>query len=157
MKGTLLTTVFFSRLPLLCIDLRILPCAVRRFSQILLQTYEKFGFLLSFWNLAGVPFTYSYSILYMAINDPAKYRFPLWGNVLLYVTLLTAYFIFDTSMAQKSYFKMEQDGNSRPPRNTFPNLPYSRVKNPKFVRTHLGGKLLVDGWWKYCRKPNYSS
>lgn len=50
--------------------------------------------LLSFWNLAGVPFTYSYSIIFMATHDPAMYKFPLWGNILLYTTLLTAYYVY---------------------------------------------------------------
>lgn len=53
----------------------------------------QFGWLLSFWNLAGVPFTYSYSIIFMATHDPAMYKFPLWGNILLYTTLLTAYYV----------------------------------------------------------------
>ena len=92
----------------------------------------------------------------MATRDPEMYRFPLWGNVLLYVTLLTAYYIFDTSMSQKSRFKMEQDGNTRV-RKTFPSFSGGVVKNPKFIQTKQGNKLLIDGWWKYARKPNYTA
>jgi delta24(24(1))-sterol reductase len=58
---------------------------------------------------------------------------------------------FDTSMAQKSRFKMEQAGNYRP-RYTFPQLPYSHLSNPRFLQTKHG-KLLIDGWWAYLRKP----
>ena len=43
----------------------------------------QFGWLLSFWNLAGVPFSYPMSILYMATRDPQTYRFPVWAYVLL--------------------------------------------------------------------------
>ena len=57
------------------------------------MVYEKFGWLLSFWNLAGVPFTYSYSIVYMATHDPETYRFPFWANIALYGTLLMAYYV----------------------------------------------------------------
>jgi len=120
------------------------------------MVYEKFGWLLSFWNLAGVPFTYSYSIVFMATHDPAMYKFPLWANIALYATLLTAYYVFDTSMSQKSRFKMQQDGNMRV-RKTFPQLPGGTVKNPKFIQTSQGNKLLIDGWWAYARKPNYTA
>nr|CAG8561279.1 1099_t:CDS:2 [Entrophospora candida] len=33
------------------------------------MTYEKFGFMLIFWNFAGVPFTYCYSTLYLHISS----------------------------------------------------------------------------------------
>jgi delta24(24(1))-sterol reductase len=36
--------------------------------------FEKLGFLLTFWNLAGVPFTYCHCALYLANHDPATYR-----------------------------------------------------------------------------------
>ncbi|GAA97491.1 hypothetical protein E5Q_04169 [Mixia osmundae IAM 14324] len=120
------------------------------------MAYEKFGFMLSFWNLAGVPFTYANSILYMASNHPSKYTFPLWGNILLYTTILAAYYVFDTSMSQKSRFKMQQDGTYRP-RNTFPQLPWGTLKDPKYIQTAYGSKLLIDGWWAYARKPNYTA
>jgi delta24(24(1))-sterol reductase len=59
-------------------------------------------------------------------------------------------------MAQKSRFKMAQDGNTRV-RKAFPHLPGSEVKNPKFIQTAQGNKLLIDGWWAYARKPNYTA
>lgn len=30
----------------------------------------------------------------MATHDPALYRFPLWADILLYTTLLTAYYVY---------------------------------------------------------------
>lgn len=47
---------------------------------------------------------------------------------------------------------MQQDGNMRV-RKTFPQLPGGTVKNPKFIQTKQGNKLLIDGWWAYARKP----
>ncbi|KAF8524194.1 ergosterol biosynthesis ERG4/ERG24 [Gautieria morchelliformis] len=118
--------------------------------------HEKWGFLVIFWNLAGVPFSYCYSIIYMATHDPASYRFSTLGYVALYATLLTAYYIFDTSMSQKSRFKMQLQGTYQY-RWTFPQLPWGTVENPTFIQTEHGNRLLTSGWWAYARKPNYSA
>jgi hypothetical protein len=59
---------------------------------------------------------------------------------------------FDTSMAQKSRFKIDASGQEYKPRKAFPQLPYAHIKNAKFLQT-AKGKLLVDGWWAYLRKP----
>lgn len=56
--------------------------------------HEKFGFMLIFWNMAGVPFTYCYPVIYMARSDPSTYRYPVWVNVAMYVTLLGAYYVY---------------------------------------------------------------
>ncbi len=80
---------------ILATGLYINACA--KGEQLIPQTWdmfhEKFGFLLIFWNMAGVPFTYCYPILHMARNDPESYRFPMWANVALFVTLLCAYYV----------------------------------------------------------------
>jgi hypothetical protein len=59
---------------------------------------------------------------------------------------------FDTAMSQKSRFKQQEQGNLVI-RKSFPQLPYGTIHNPKFVVTPTGSKLLVSGWWAYCRKP----
>ncbi|KAH8925403.1 ERG4/ERG24 ergosterol biosynthesis protein [Atractiella rhizophila] len=120
------------------------------------MVHEKFGWLLSFWNLSGVPFMYTYSIVYMATHNPEVYRFSTSTYVLLYTTLMVAHIIFDTSMAQKSKFKAQQTGTYQP-RYAFPQWPGSIVKNPTFIQTKRGSKLLTGGWWAYLRKPNYSA
>ncbi|THG92652.1 hypothetical protein EW026_g8324 [Hermanssonia centrifuga] len=114
--------------------------------------HEKWGFLVIFWNFAGVPFSYIYSVVYMANHDPANYRFSTPTYVLLYGTLLTAYYIWDTAMSQKSRFKMQTQGITTF-RKTFPQLPWGTLKDPKFIQTAHGNRLLVDGWWGYSRKP----
>jgi delta24(24(1))-sterol reductase len=53
--------------------------------------YEKWGFMIIFWNFAGVPFTYCYSDVFMATHDPAIYEFSTLGYVALYSQLLIAY------------------------------------------------------------------
>ncbi|KAL1756566.1 ergosterol biosynthesis ERG4/ERG24 [Schizophyllum commune] len=116
--------------------------------------HEKWGFMVIFWNLAGVPFSYVYSVVYMASHDPSKYRFSTPTYILLYGTLITAYYIWDTAMAQKSHFKMQQQGITEF-RKAFPQLPGNTVKNPTYIQTKHGNKLLTSGWWAYSRKPNY--
>ncbi|KAH9913921.1 ERG4/ERG24 ergosterol biosynthesis protein [Fomitopsis serialis] len=116
--------------------------------------HEKWGFLVIFWNFAGVPFSYIYSVVYMASHDPSKYRFSTSGYIFLYTTLLTAYYIWDTAMSQKSRFKLQTQGITSF-RKTFPQLPWGTVKNPSYIQTAHGNRLLTDGWWRYSRKPNY--
>ncbi|CAE6446070.1 unnamed protein product [Rhizoctonia solani] len=118
--------------------------------------HEKWGFMIVFWNFAGVPFTYCYSIVYMASHDPSMYRFSTPTYIALYCTLLTAYYIFDTSMSQKSRFKMQMQGTYEP-RWTFPQLPWGTIENPTYIQTAHGNKLLTSGWWQFARKPNYSA
>lgn len=38
------------------------------------MAYEKFGFMLLFWNIAGVPFTYCHCTLYLSYHDPKDYQ-----------------------------------------------------------------------------------
>jgi hypothetical protein len=77
---------------------------------------------------------------------------------------------FDTSMSQKSRFKMQTQGIFKY-RYTFPQLPWGTVKNPTYIQTAHGyavrlsyvtladvfffdsNRLLTNGWWAYARKP----
>ncbi|KAH9027934.1 ERG4/ERG24 ergosterol biosynthesis protein [Lactarius hengduanensis] len=116
--------------------------------------HEKWGFMVIFWNFAGVPFTYVYSVVYMASHEPEKYQFSTRTYIALFATLLTAYYIWDTSMSQKSRFKMQTQGIYSY-RWTFPQLPWGTVKNPTYIQTAHGNRLLTNGWWQFSRKPNY--
>ncbi|KAK7012870.1 ergosterol biosynthesis ERG4/ERG24 [Favolaschia claudopus] len=116
--------------------------------------HEKWGFMVIFWNFAGVPFSYIYSIVYMARQDPSKYQFSTPTYVLLYTTLLAAYYIWDCSMSQKSRFKMQTQGLTNF-RKTFPQVPWCIIENPTYIQTAHGNRLLTSGWWAYSRKPNY--
>ena len=88
----------------------------------------------------------------MASHDPADYRFSTPTYVALYTTLLTAYYIWDTAMSQKSRFKMQTQGITTY-RKTFPQLPWGTLENPSYIQTAHGNRLLTDGWWAYSRKP----
>ena len=69
--------------------------------------YEKDGFMLIFWNMAGVPFTYGYSSIYLM-----KYELTTgetishsWAYTIgIYTMLLAAYYVFDTGNSQKKPF-----------------------------------------------------
>ncbi|WVO17798.1 hypothetical protein L204_105496 [Cryptococcus depauperatus] len=143
---------------LLATGLYINACA--KAEQMIPQTWdmfhEKFGWMLIFWNMAGVPFTYIYPAIYMARTPVSKYEFPLWGSIALFCTLMLCYYIFDCSMAQKSTFKMQQQGEYKP-RKAFPQMPWAEVKNPTYIQTKHGNKLLTSGFWGYARKPNYTA
>jgi delta24(24(1))-sterol reductase len=58
---------------------------------------------------------------------------------------------FDTSMSQKSRFRMQMQGITTF-RNAFPQLPWSIIKEPTFIQTEHGNRLLTSGWWAYARK-----
>ena len=106
----------------------------------------------------------------MSTPDPENYRLSTPTYIALYGTLLTAYYVYvnvcpdrtmvlsffvcswDTSMSQKSRFKMQTQGITTF-RKTFPQLPGGTLANPKFIQTAHGNRLLVDGWWAYSRKP----
>ncbi|GAA5980919.1 hypothetical protein JCM5350_004765 [Sporobolomyces pararoseus] len=119
------------------------------------MNFEKFGWLLSYWNLAGVPFSYAYPALYISTRDPKDLEFPTWVLVSLFIVLTVAHCLFDIAMAQKSHFKAVET-NTYIKRNTFPQLPFAELENPEYMKTHLGGKLLLGGLWGYLRKPNYT-
>jgi len=118
--------------------------------------HEKWGFMVIFWNFAGVPFTYCYSIVYMARTNPEAYRFSTLTYVFMYALLLFAHFVFDSSMAQKSRFRMQLQGTLKV-RWTFPQWPWSTLKDPRYLQTEHGNALLIDGWWQFLRKPNYTA
>ncbi|GAN06763.1 ERG4/ERG24 ergosterol biosynthesis protein [Mucor ambiguus] len=121
--------------------------------------YEKNGFMLIFWNMAGVPFTYCYSSIYLM-----KYQLTTgqaithgWAfTTAIFTLLLVGYYVFDTGNSQKNRFRMEQNG-SFITRKAFPQLPWGHIKHPSFIRTKHGNLLLTSGWWGVARKPHYTA
>lgn len=109
--------------------------------------YEKWGFLLIFWNFAGVPLTYCHCTLFLANHAPSVYRWNRYGLAAFYVAYLFVYWIWDTTNSQKNNFRQEERGTLVERRNLF-QLPWQTVKNPRIIRTEAGESILVDGWCK---------
>ncbi|KAF2141914.1 uncharacterized protein K452DRAFT_318267 [Aplosporella prunicola CBS 121167] len=117
--------------------------------------YEKWGFLLIFWNLAGVPLTYCHCTIYLATHHPSEYHWSRGSLALLFTTYLFAYWVWDTANSQKNMFRAIERG-SELNRKTFPQLPWKFVKDPKVVHTDTGDNILCDGWYGMARKVHYT-
>ncbi len=122
--------------------------------------YEKWGWMLIYWNLAGVPFVYAFQAYYILVNSVRTQK-PTEGismtlMIILFIVLFLAYYIWDSSLSQKIRFRMQQQGIDIA-RNAFPQVPWNVIKNPQYLKTACGSPLLIDGYWKYCRKPAYTA
>ena len=117
--------------------------------------HEKWGFMLIFWNMSGVPLSYCHCTLFLAYHDPATYKMSRAGLVALYASYMFVYWVWDTSMSQRTYFRAQERGSAQI-RHTFPQLPWRHVKNPQKITTSAGDSLLVDGWCKYARRIPYT-
>lgn len=118
--------------------------------------YEKWGWMLIFWNFAGVPFVYCFNSMYLASRQPGVEVHSLPYTVMCFALLLSAYYVWDTAQSQRNRFRMQLNG-SYVPRWTFPQLPWGTLENPSYLETASGKCLLVDGWWKYARKIHYTA
>jgi delta24(24(1))-sterol reductase len=117
--------------------------------------YEKWGFMLIFWNLAGVPLSYCHCILYLANHPPSTYRWNPYLMAALFVTYLFVYWVWDTTNSQKNRFRVQERGLLLE-RKAFPQLPWQTVKNPRIIKTKTGDSILADGWYGYARKIHYT-
>ena len=116
--------------------------------------HEKWGWMLIFWNLAGVPFLYCLSSMYIASRPPFELSLPY--TAFCFALLFAAYYVWDTANSQRNRFRMQLNG-SYVKRRAFPQLPWGTLKDPRHLDTAAGSKLLVDGWWRYARKPHYTA
>lgn len=119
------------------------------------MAYEKWGFMLIFWNMAGVPFTYCYSALFFTTRSPYQYRWSTLYNLFCYFLLIGSYYVFDTSNSQKNRFRQQRYGSLQI-RKTFPQLPWQTIENPKYIKCANGGTLLTSGWCRFARKIHYT-
>jgi len=121
-------------------------------------TTEKFGWMLCWWNLAGVPLLYCYNSLFLAHYTWSGLVLPPIPVSLYYgmlaVLLLLAYWIWDEANYHKCYFKMEQRGGEVLTRNLFPT--FRHVRNAKYIKCEAG-VLLIDGWYGKARKIHYTA
>jgi len=115
--------------------------------------YEKWGWMLIYWNFAGVPFFYCAQSVFLT-----KHNVQLSPGflALIFVALFGAYYIWDTSQSQRNRYRMQLRG-TYVPRYSFPQLPWGTLKEPiRCLETKCGSKLLIDGWWRYARKIHYT-
>ncbi|TVY31774.1 Delta(24(24(1)))-sterol reductase [Lachnellula subtilissima] len=122
--------------------------------------YEKWGFMLIFWNLAGVPLSYCHCTLYFANNlaTATEWSIPAFRTpvlIFLFTSYLFVYWVWDSTNSQKNRFRQQERGQLVM-RNTFPQLPWQTLTNPRTITTPSGDKILVDGWYKYARKLHYT-
>ncbi|KAG9776748.1 C-24(28) sterol reductase [Exophiala dermatitidis] len=117
--------------------------------------YEKWGFMLIFWNLAGVPLTYCHCTIYLANHHPSTYAWNKYALAALYVVYLFVYWVWDTANSQKNCYRAQENGGATT-RKAFPQLPWRSLENPRIIRTEDGGTILADGWFRYARKIHYT-
>jgi Delta24(24(1))-sterol reductase len=116
--------------------------------------FEKLGFMLTFWNMAGVPFSYCHCALYLANHDPSEYQWNKYALGAFVLAYLFVYWVWDTSNSQKNGFRQMERGQLIE-RKTFPQLPWRIIENPRAIETKTGDRILADGWFGLARKPHY--
>ncbi|KAL9110927.1 MAG: hypothetical protein Q9227_004542 [Pyrenula ochraceoflavens] len=117
--------------------------------------YEKWGFMLIFWNMAGVPLSYCHCTIYLSNHAPSVYHWNRYALTLLYLTYLFVYWVWDTTNSQKNRFKAQLSGHDMK-RKAFPQLPWQVIENPKTIVSDKGDVILADGWYGYARKIHYT-
>lgn len=114
--------------------------------------HERFGWMLNFWNTSGVPFLYCFQSFYILQHGKeleSQLSVPYISFV--YALLVLGYYVFDSANSQKATVKMP--GIKR---NTFPLVPWRTLPTPvRFLETPKG-KLLVDGYYAFVRKLQYT-
>ncbi|KAI2145553.1 hypothetical protein LOY86_005276 [Ophidiomyces ophidiicola] len=115
--------------------------------------YEKLGFMLIFWNLAGVPLSYCHCTIYLASHDPTTYQWNKYALAAMYVAYVFVYWVWDTTNSQKNRFRQQQRGDMVL-RKAFPQLPWQTVENPRTITSKKGDTILVDGWCKCSSSPS---
>ncbi|KAH8911041.1 Delta(24(24(1)))-sterol reductase like protein [Coniochaeta sp. PMI_546] len=117
--------------------------------------YEKWGFMLIFWNLAGVPLTYCHCTIYLANHHPDEYRKNRYVLAGMFLAYLFVYWVWDSCNSQKNRFRAMERGTMIQ-RNSFPQVPWQTLHNPKTIPTSTGDAILVDGWYGLARKVHYT-
>ncbi|KAI5863332.1 ERG4/ERG24 ergosterol biosynthesis protein [Durotheca rogersii] len=101
-------------------------------------TNDGFGFMLSFGDLAWVPFIYSQQTRYLASHPVALGWLGIAG---VSVVLVAGFAVFRLSNLQKNIFR------------TNPDDP--RVAHISYIETKTGSRLMTSGWWGVARHINY--
>ena len=89
--------------------------------------HENWGWMLCFWNLAGVPFMYSWQSVLILRNDISH---PVAYTAACFALLLGSYYMWDTANSQKNRFRMQRNGGDIT-RSAFPQLRWGTLANPE--------------------------
>lgn len=101
--------------------------------------HDHFGFMLCFGDSVWVPFTYSVQAYYLVSH---LHGLPVWAVVLVSILFAAGYLIFRITNLQKHRFRQD------------PSRPIWG-KEPEYIQTKQGNKLLVSGFWGWSRHFNY--
>jgi len=105
--------------------------------------YEKWGWMLIFWNFAGVPIVYTWNSFYIQKIRP---ELPWRCGIYITVMVLITYYIWDITNSQKNRFRMQLRGTFKErPWYVFPQLPWGTLHYPVSIRTAHGNRLLISG------------
>jgi protein-S-isoprenylcysteine O-methyltransferase Ste14 len=101
--------------------------------------YENYGFMLAFGFIVWMPFNFSLQAQYLLYADP---EIPIWAAALLFALNLAGYYVFRSSNLQKHGFRTNSGGKIW-------------GREPEFIQTERGTRLLASGWWGLARHANY--
>jgi len=101
-------------------------------------TTDGFGFMLSFGDLAWVPFVFTTGARYLVF---VPQDLPVWGVALVLGVKALGYWVFRGANGQKDQFRRDP---------THPS-----VAHLKTLPTARGTKLIISGWWGASRHINY--
>jgi protein-S-isoprenylcysteine O-methyltransferase Ste14 len=101
--------------------------------------YENYGFMLALGFVVWMPFNFSLQSQYLIYHDP---QVPIWAIGVIVLLNFAGYYIFRTANLQKHQFRTK---------------PGTKIwgKEPTFIATQRGTKLLTSGWWGIARHSNY--
>jgi delta14-sterol reductase len=113
------------------------------FEEAMLSTWdinhENYGFMLAFAFLVWMPFNFSLQAQYLVHANP---ELPGWAMVGLVLLNFSGYYVFRSSNLQKHRFKSD---------------PSAKIwgREPAYIATQRGTRLLASGWWGLARHSNY--
>jgi delta14-sterol reductase/lamin-B receptor len=113
------------------------------FEEAMLSTWdinqENYGFMLAFAFLVWMPFNFSLQSQYLVHADPALSG---WAVVGLCLLNFGGYYVFRSANLQKHRFR---------------GTPGAKIwgRQPEYIETGRGTRLLASGWWGLARHANY--
>jgi Delta14-sterol reductase len=128
---------------LVCLFQALYACDFFWFEEAMLSTWdinqENYGFMLAFAFLTWMPFNFSLQSQYLVYADP---QLPASALLALIALNFGGYYVFRSSNLQKHRFR---------------SVPDTKIwgREPAFIETQRGTRLLASGWWGLARHSNY--